>query len=137
MSEDTVPQCVKNLLAIIHRDAGQHREAVGLEQACKDAEQVVHTLRMIADVFAPRGALPFPPGENEVIMLADTTDECKACGRNFACAASGCAECTEVEQTYFPMQILMMDTQEVRLVNSPAELPEGQAFKVLKLRCLS
>jgi hypothetical protein len=30
-----------NLLAVIHRDGGQHVEKVGIEQACSDAETIV------------------------------------------------------------------------------------------------
>lgn len=34
-----------DLLSVIHRDGGQHSLEVGLHQSCKDAKEVVRTLR--------------------------------------------------------------------------------------------
>jgi len=35
----------RNLLAVLHRDGGQHTEAVGFVQSCLDAEQAYYALR--------------------------------------------------------------------------------------------
>ena len=40
-----------DLLAVIHRDGGQHTSEVGTVQSCKDAEAVVHALRIDSDLL--------------------------------------------------------------------------------------
>jgi len=40
-----------DLLAVIHRDGGQHTGEVGTVQSCKDAEAVVHALRIDSDLL--------------------------------------------------------------------------------------
>lgn len=42
-----------SLLALIHRDGGHHAAEVGIEQALKDAEQVLYKWRDAYDVLAP------------------------------------------------------------------------------------
>lgn len=56
-----------NLLALIHRDGGHHVQAVGLEQALVDAEQVLYKWRGAYDVLVPHNAelcgVPSDPSE--------------------------------------------------------------------------
>lgn len=39
------PMCVRNLLAVVHRDGGHYLAQHGLDKACSDAEAVYHDLR--------------------------------------------------------------------------------------------
>jgi len=48
----TLRQQLGNLLALIHRDGGQHQTEVGTEQALKDAENVWLSLRESHDALA-------------------------------------------------------------------------------------
>jgi hypothetical protein len=36
---------VHNLLAVVHGDGGQHVQGVGIERACKEGENIYHSLR--------------------------------------------------------------------------------------------
>jgi len=42
-------EAANNLLAVLHRDGGEHTAAVGFIQSCKDGEQVLHSLLLEID----------------------------------------------------------------------------------------